>query len=207
MCSSVTAVGRMVSERRMMAKPWDPRNAQQFPGLTSGYKFGSKTPATLSTSVSFFFPPTLAWLFAWSNSKSPIKPPNPCKNQPSQSFPSARSHAKGAHLQDDTGGLRLVPQGDAEHTQQRCPHLIGLRAAGVDDTGPWHREGWQPVNQVSAPCDPFPRRAGLSQVGESSPPPTRRLQGIVNHPHAVLAVALQGLAHNVMHLLQWKQRM
>ena len=51
MCSSVTAVGRMMLERWMTAKPWDPRKAQQFPGLTSGYEHRSKTPARLLPSV------------------------------------------------------------------------------------------------------------------------------------------------------------
>lgn len=31
-----------------------------------------------------------------------------------------------AHLQNDTGGLRVVPQGDAEQAQQRCACLVGL---------------------------------------------------------------------------------
>lgn len=77
MCSSVTAVGRMMLERRMMAKPRDPRNAQQFPGLTSGYERRNKTPAVLSPSVPFFFPPASAWPLAWSNIENPIKPTKP----------------------------------------------------------------------------------------------------------------------------------
>lgn len=73
MCSNVTAVGRMMLERRMMAKPWDPRNAQQFPGLTSGYERRSETP-TLPTSVLLFSPRTAAWPLAGSDSRGPIKP-------------------------------------------------------------------------------------------------------------------------------------
>lgn len=52
MCSSVTAVGRMGLESRMTAKPWEPRKAQQFPGLTSGYagKKGNGSPLGISSS-------------------------------------------------------------------------------------------------------------------------------------------------------------
>lgn len=64
MCSSVTAVGRIMLERRMTAKPWDPRNAQQFPGLTSGYEHGSETPAMLPPSESFLFHQPGCWLRA-----------------------------------------------------------------------------------------------------------------------------------------------
>lgn len=148
MCSSVTAVGRIMPERRMTAKPWEPRNAQQFPGLTSGYEHGSETPAMLSPSESFFSTSLAAGLEQQSK-------PNKTPTRTSPALPLR------AHLQDDTGGLRVVPQGDAEQAQQRCPCLVGLRAASVDDAGPWH-EGMAAGELQASPC--------VTSPGSSQPP-------------------------------------
>lgn len=113
-CSKVTAVGRIRAERRTTAKPWGPWKAQQLPGCTSGWKgrqlgqhmAGDKEPA-LSTAL-----PDLGW------DRDPLLP------------------SLGAYLENDSGRLGVVPQGDAKEAEEGRLGLVGLRTSGTDNTGP-----------------------------------------------------------------------
>ena len=42
----------------------------------------------------------------------------------------------GPHLENDSGRLGVVPQGDAEEAEEGRLGLVGLRASSTDDTGP-----------------------------------------------------------------------
>lgn len=96
-CSKVTAVGRMRAERRTTAKPWGPWKAQQLPGCTSGCGWNREAGSEWGPA------PVQLWV------------------------PQEGLVPKGAHyLKDDAGRLGVVPQRDAEETEQRRLGLIGL---------------------------------------------------------------------------------
>ena len=114
-CSKVTAVGRMRAERRTTAKPWGPWKAQQLPGCTSGWR-GKRRVST------------------WHVAKTAC--PERSSYDPGWDSHGGDTGRSGSHLENDSGRLGVVPQGDTEEAEEGRLGLVGLGASSTDDTGP-----------------------------------------------------------------------
>lgn len=112
-CSKVTALGRMRAERRTTAKPWGPWKAQQLPGCTSGWrgKDGSVCGRWRTALSAALYDP------GWDSH-------------------AGDTGCSGPHLENDSGRLGVVPQGDAEEAEEGRLGLVSLRTSSADDTGP-----------------------------------------------------------------------
>lgn len=108
MCSTQKDVGRILRDSRITRYPWEPLNAQQLPGYTSGW-WGGKGGKVCNSTPDFAIYET-----------------------PKISVSVMPDHT-AAHLNDDTRRLRKVPERQAKQTHEGRLSLVGLRAAGTED--------------------------------------------------------------------------
>lgn len=118
-----------------------PTKRPAVPGVDVWLRAQKQDTSSVITISAIFLPPSINLAACLEQHWEPNKTHQThTRTSPAGPPPSVGSRREGAYLQDDTGGLRVVPQGDAEQAQ-RLPCPVGLRAAGVDDAGPWHAEG------------------------------------------------------------------